>query len=71
MQASFSNFCQDFHFFQHLRVSFRGDCGSYCFISDVKKTVKRAGGGVGRDTDWKCMDLFELWLQTVTITFGE
>ena len=40
MQASFSNFCQDFHFFQHLHVSFRGDCGSYCLISDVKKIVK-------------------------------
>ena len=39
-QASYSNFCKDFHFFQHLRVSFRGDCGSYCFISDVKRIVK-------------------------------
>ena len=47
------------------------DFHSYCFISDVKKTVKRAGGGVGRDTDWKCMDLFELKLQTVTINFSE
>ena len=35
------------------------DFHSYCFISDVKKTVKRAGGGVGRDTDWICMDLLK------------